>query len=115
MVLGVLLDVVEVVDRAVAGADVEAAEAAQGLLQPGLDLAQRRFPVPPVSPSACTVAMAEDSEQPVPWLLRVGTRSPGTTTTSWASSPPVLTSASGQPPSARSTRAAPGRRRGGRP
>ena len=46
---------------------------------------------------ACTVAMAEDREQPVPWLLRVAIRSPGTTTVSWPSRPPVLTSASGQP------------------
>ncbi len=43
--------------------------------------------------------MAEDREQPVPWLLRVAIRSPGTTTVSWPSRPPVLTSASGQPAS----------------
>ena len=35
----------------------------------------------------------------MPWLLRVAIRSPGTTTVSWPSTPPVLTSASGQPPS----------------
>jgi hypothetical protein len=43
------------------------------------------------------VAIAEDSEHPVPWLLRVCTRSPGTTMTSWATSPTVFTSASGHP------------------
>ncbi|MCY1233657.1 hypothetical protein D9M72_462080 [compost metagenome] len=54
------------------------------------------------SPSlACAVAIAEDREQPVPWLFMVSIRSPGTTTTSWASSPAVLTSASGHSPPSR--------------
>ena len=46
--------------------------------------------------SRLPAARAGDSEQPVMWLLRVGTRSPGTTTASRAGSPPV-SAASGTP------------------